>query len=144
MKILLSETNSHILVKDNNEEICVNKGSTIQYTGIYYKIINDIVSVVEIETTFIGMVVEHKFRIETGILGIYVKPLYIWNKMKDGWNKIVNYKPPDTKYFYYPHLLALPNDDLNHYHGLNFLHTCVPKNLEELHSITQGFYLDMI
>ena len=142
MKIVISETNSHILVKDNNEVVCVNKGSTIQYTGIYHKTINDIVRVVEIETTFIGMVVEHKFRAEEGILGIYVKPLYIWNKMKDEWNKIVNYNPPDTKYFLYPHLLAMPQyGELIHHRGLKFLHTCVPKKLEELHSITQGFCL---
>ena len=115
---IITRNNQRILIKDNNEEVLIEDGSIIQYTGIYYKTINDIV-----ETSFIGEVETCRYRHDTGITGIYVKPLYIFNIMKDEWYKIIDYTPPNKKYFLYPHLLMLPDTDYN-YHPLYFLHTC--------------------
>jgi hypothetical protein len=142
MKIITSGNGDRVLIKDNNEEVYVNDGDTIQYTGIYYKTINDIVETVEIETTFIGLVLMEKFRHSDGIIGIYVKPLYIWNKMRDRWNKIVNYKPPENKYFVYPHLLLVsPSFELR---GLkNSLHTCENILLDDFPVISECIDLGM-
>lgn len=111
MKIIKTSDGNRMLMTDDNKKVSVNDGDIIQYTGIYHKIINDIVYKVEIETTFIGVVYCEKFRHDEGIIGLYVEPLYIWNKMCDEWNKIINYKPPDgsNKYFLYPHLLLASN-----------------------------------
>lgn len=107
MKIVVKNGN-RVLIKENpSEEIIVNDGEIIQYTGIYHKTINDIVKTVKIETTFIGKVVCEKYRHDVGILGIYMEPMYIFNIMFDEWNKIINYKPPRGNYFLYPHLLLV-------------------------------------
>jgi len=130
----------YILMKNNLKEVCVNVGKTIQYQGIYHKLINDIEKMVKIETTFIGIIEHHKYRHDEGTIGIYVKPLYIWNKMREQWNKIINYKPPTQKYFLYPHLLMVDN----HYgecQGLYFMDTCETKNLKDFPYITQCFDL---
>jgi len=47
------ELNNRILIKDNDEKVNISDGQIIQYTGIYYKTINNIIDLVEIETTFI-------------------------------------------------------------------------------------------
>ena len=105
MKMVMKNGN-RVLIKDNPmEEIIINDGEIIKYTGIYHKTINDIVRIVKIETTFIGKVVCEKYRHTDGILGIYVEPLFIFNIMYDEWNKIINYKQPYGNYFLYPHLL---------------------------------------
>ena len=110
--------NGHrVLIKDY-ETINIDDGSIITYSGIYYKIVNDIVHKAEIKTRFIGEIDTYRSDI-TGFTGIYVKPLYIWNELKYKWNKIANYTRPTTKHFEYPHLLMLPEAS---YHG-NFLHT---------------------
>lgn len=111
MKIVLTNKKKRVLITDDNKKISVNDGDIIQYTGIYHKIINDIVRKVEIETTFVGVVFCEKYRHNEGIIGLYVEPLYIWNKMCDEWNRIINFKPPDgsDKYFLYPHLLLVSN-----------------------------------
>jgi hypothetical protein len=106
MKIIV-RNRSRILVKDDGNEVYVNDGDIIQYTGIYHKIINDIVQTVKIETTFVGKVICEKYRHDDGILGIYVEPMFIFNLMYDEWNKIINYKTPTTKYFVYPHMLLV-------------------------------------
>ena len=94
--------------EEKENEVNVNDGDIIMYTGMYHKIINDIVKYVKIETTFIGKVICEKYRDIEGIVGIYVEPLYIFNMMYDEWNKIINYKPPNgKKYFLYPHLLLV-------------------------------------
>ena len=54
MQIIINN-NKRILIKNNNDKININNGNIIEYTGIYYKTINDIVNTVEIETKFIGI-----------------------------------------------------------------------------------------
>ena len=135
MQIIIEDKN-RVLLK-NNEKIIVNNGSIIEYTGIYYKTIHDIVEMVKIETTFIGEVECERSKFDT-IEGIYVKPLYIFDKMKNEWKKIINYTPPIDKYFYYPHLLILPDTNYNHL-PLYFLHACENRSLNEFENITKTF-----
>jgi len=140
MKIEL-ELNNRILIKDNNEKVNINDGQIIQYTGIYYKPINDIVDIIEIETTFIGVIICEKYRFESGIIGIYLEPLYIWDKLNSEWNKIINYENyPKHKYSLYPHLLIL-SKYFYHFHPLYFLHTCENKTLNEFNNINKTFTL---
>ncbi len=107
MRIVMQNEN-RLLLKDNEEDVYVNDGDIIMYTGMYHKTINDIVKTVKIETTFIGKVFCERYRHAEGIVGIYVEPLYIFNMMHDEWNKIINYKPPNgRKHFIYPHLLLV-------------------------------------
>lgn len=142
MKIITGGNGDRVLIKDNNEKVYVNDGDTIQYTGIYYKTINDIVKTVDIETTFIGKILMEKFRHSDGIIGIYVKPLYIWNIMRERWNKIVNYKPPENKYFLYPHLLLVSSSFEQR--GLkNSLHMCENIHLDDLPTISECIDLGM-
>lgn len=114
--------NRRVLIKDY-EIVNIDDGENITYPGIYYKTINDIVHKAQIQTMFIGKVVDYRSD-TTGITGIYVEPLYIWNELKYEWNKIANYSKPTTKYFEYPHLLMLPD---TYYNG---------PSLEVLDSIT--------
>jgi len=138
MKIQL-ELNNRILIKDNDEKVNISDGQIIQYTGIYYKTINHIINIVEIETTFIGVIICEKYRFNTGILGIYLEPLYIWDKLNSEWNKIINYENYH-KYSLYPHLLILPNY-FYHFHPLYFLHTCENKTLNEFNNVNKTFTL---
>ena len=46
------------------------------------------------------------------------------------WHKITNYRSPTNKYFYYPHLLMLPQHDY-HYKPLYFTHTIENISLED-------------
>lgn len=142
MEIII-KNNNRILVKENGIEVNINDGDIIQYTGIYYKKINDIVRCVNIETNFIGKVETYKARYNTGIMGIYVKPLYIWDMVKSEWLKIVNLNPPETKYFLYPHLLMLSQYRYcpSGYNPLYFLDTCENKSLHEFRDIENTFIL---
>ena len=127
---------NRVLLKDETqEEITINDGDIIQYTGIYHKTINDIVSTVKIETTFIGKIICEKYRHGDGILGIYVEPMYIFNMMYDEWNKIINYKPPSGNHFRYPHLLLVENPHCFKY--------TLQKSLDEFTSITKCIDLCM-
>ena len=121
----------------------INDGDIIQYTGIYYKTINDIVDMVKIETTFIGIVEQCRSRYDRGIEGIYVKPLYIWDIMNSEWYKIINLKPRDTKYFIYPHLLMLSqyNYYTSGYYPIYSLNTCENKSLDEFINIQKTYNL---
>lgn len=140
MKIQL-ELNNRILIKDDDEKINISDGQIIQYTGVYYKTINDIINIVEIETTFIGVIICEKYRFDEGILGIYLEPLYIWDKLNSEWNKIINYEHyPKHKYSLYPHLLILPKH-FYHFHPLYFLHTCKNKTLNEFNNVNKTFTL---
>lgn len=142
MKIITKNSN-RILIKENGTEVNINDGTIIQYSGIYYKTINDIVKTVEIETTFIGLVETERFKYDNGIEGIYVKPLYIFNIMNNEWYKIVNLNPPKTKYFLYPHLLMLPQHNYypSCYYPLYLLNTCENKSLNEFINIQKTFNL---
>jgi hypothetical protein len=125
--------NGHRTLINDYENINIDDGTIISYSGIYYKTINDIVHIVEIKTRFIGEIETHRSDI-TGFTGIYVKPLYIWNALKYEWNKIANYTRPNTKYFEYPHLLLLPEAS---YHG-NFLHT-----LDSVTNVNPSLYINV-
>uniref|UniRef100_A0A6C0ER84 Uncharacterized protein n=1 Tax=viral metagenome TaxID=1070528 RepID=A0A6C0ER84_9ZZZZ len=143
MEIII-RNNNRILIKENSKEININDGDIIQYNGIYYKNINDIVRTVNIETTFIGIVENCMSRYDTGVIGIYVKPLYIYDIVNSEWLKIVNLNPPTTKYFLYPHLLMLPQNNYysgSGHHPLFFLDTCENKSLDEFVDIQKPFIL---
>jgi len=112
MKIVMKDENC-LLIKDDKTEININDGIIVKYTGIYYK------QSKSIETPFIGLIETSRSTLDI-VIGIYIKPLYIFNDNK--WNKIINYKEPIYKYFSYPHLLMLPNMYYHHL-PLYFLHT---------------------
>ena len=78
MEIII-KNNKHLLIKDNNELVNISDNCIIEYTGIYYKMLNDSINniIEEIETTFIGSV-ECKRISEYEINGIYINPLYIF------------------------------------------------------------------
>lgn len=136
------ENNNHrVLIKENQTEVSINDGDILQYTGIYYKQINDIVRTVEIETTFVGVVESSKYRYDSGTTGIYVKPLYIWDIVHNEWYKIVGLTIPQTKYFKYPHLLSLPNHS-QHCSPLQALNNCENKSLDDFVDVAKPFYLD--
>lgn len=118
----------------------VNDGEIVKYTGIYYKPgenINDMPQ--EIEATFIGKVECQRYRYDSGITGIYIIPIYVYlslsfsedkNSENVKWHKITNYRSPINKYFYYPHLLMLPQHNC-HYKPLHFTHTIENISLED-------------
>ena len=146
MKIINRITNKpyifdRILQKDNLEKVNINDGEIIQYTGIYYKPNgNNEYNKTQIKTDFIGKVETNRATNDI-TTGIYIKPLYIWNIISNKWNIIINYKPPVYKsYFYYPHLLLLPEYSY-HYCPLFFLDTCENKSGEDYSHITIGFDL---
>ena len=141
MTSIIIRNNNRILIKESGIEVNINDGDIIQYTGIYYKEINDIVRRVNIETTFVGVIETCRYRYDTDTTGIYVKPLYIWDIMNEKWYKIVNLNPPQTKYFLYPHLLSLSLQNDYHCSSLYFLDSCENKSLEEFANIDTLFEL---
>jgi hypothetical protein len=142
MKIII-ENDNRILIKENGAEVNINDGDIIQYTGIYYKTINDIIEMVNIETTFIGVVETCRSRYDNGIEGIYINPIYIFDILNSQWYKIVDLQPPKTKYFLYPHLLTLPqyNNYPSCYYPLYFLNTCENKSLDDFINIQKTYNL---
>jgi len=142
MKIVADAKHNRVLHLDNGDLVNINNGAIIQYTGIYYKTINEIVKTVEIRTSFIGSVDWGKTTTDTGVTGIYVNPLYIYDNIRREWNKVVNFKPRDDDSFvYYPHLLLLP-DIYSMEFPLYFLHTCKNVNLNDYSHIYKCFSLD--
>jgi hypothetical protein len=139
MKIINNLQGERILLKDNNVEVNISDCAFIQYRGIYYKQINDIIQIVEIETPFMGIVVGERSRFDRGIMGIYIKPMYIWDIMNNEWKMIVNYVPPVKKYFFYPHLLLLPGN--YHNHSIYNLETCDNREPGDFIGITKEFDL---
>lgn len=129
MQIIVKD-NKNILIKDNNEEVNISNNNIIKYKAICYKSI-------EIETMFIGKIDSYRYRFDVGITGIYIEPLYV---MHDEWIKITNLKPPEQKYFLYPHLLLLPNE-YYHYKPLYFLHTCENVDINDFIHITKNMEL---
>jgi hypothetical protein len=138
---IIYRDNNRILVKDSNQEININDNHIILYTGIYYKTSNEIAPISEIETSFIGIIECEKFRYDEGIIGIYVKPLYIWDKIMYKWKKIINYEKPKKKYFYYPHLLSLPNIQSSIFLPIYNLNTCINVDLKDYENIDKTFDL---
>ena len=144
MKIIVDSNKNRILKKYNGEQVNINNGDIIQYTGIYYKTINDIVKVVEIETDFVGVVDFGKTTNDINFTGIYVKPLYIRDNIKNEWNKIASFIPTtDESFLYYPHLLMLPEQSCDSGFPLDFLHTCVNVKLDKFSDVYKCFSLDM-
>ena len=138
MKII-TKGNNRILIKDNNEQVNISDEKIIQYTGIFYmsKLTGiSIYDIDQIETRFIGKVETYRADSD-GITGIYVVPLYLWDKE---WIKISNYDSPKNKYFLYPHLLMLPGKHYNYY-PLYFLHTCEHANLNEFTNVKKTIEL---
>lgn len=144
MKIILDRHTKRILKKYNGDQVNINNGDIIQYTGIYYKTINDIVKMVEIETDFVGLVDFGKTTNDVHFTGIYVKPLYIRDQIKNEWNKIVSFTPrTDESFLYYPHLLVLPETPSDNGIPLEFLHTCENVKLDAFVGVYKCFSLDM-
>ena len=143
MTSITTKNGNRILIKMNGTEVKINDGDLIQYSGIYYKRIYDIIETVKVETTFIGIVESCKYRHDTGIQGIYVRPLYIWDIMNSEWYKLVDLDSPSTKYFLYPHLLMLLQCDRRPscYYPLYVLETCVNKSLDEFVHVKKKFDL---
>jgi hypothetical protein len=121
MNITLENTNRILYI--NDYKINVNDGEIVKYNGNYYRNTKDIMNMQIIETQFIGIIECHKSHYEMGIYGLYIKPIFIYSNTKNKWLKITNYHQPDHKYFYYPHLLILPETTYNFYPIYN-LHTC--------------------
>ena len=48
--------NKRELVKDDGKIVNISDGDIIQYKGIYYKKINEIINFAEFETMFIGII----------------------------------------------------------------------------------------
>jgi len=139
MKIVIKD-NKRILEHENHNDVFINDGDIIMYTGIYYKKIFDIAEdIAEIRTRFIGKIDTYR-EDRTGITGIYIAPLYIWDNLNNDWCKILDYQYPTTKYFVYPHLLMLPETDY-HYKPIYTLHTCENCDLDKYKDITKTFCL---
>ena len=144
MKIILNSSNKRILTKYNGDQVNINNGDVIKYTGIYYKTINDIVKMVEIETDYVGVVDFGKTTNDIHFTGIYVNPLYIRDNIKNEWNKIVSFTPrTDESFLYYPHLLMLPEQPCDSGFPLDFLHTCENVQLDKFVGVYKCFSLDM-
>jgi hypothetical protein len=145
MTTIIQKNGNRILIPTHGPEVNINNGDIIRYTGNYYKTIRDIVDVewVKIETTFIGVVESCRSRYETGIQGIYVKPLYIWDIGNSEWYKIHYSNPrPKSKYFLYPHLLMLPEHQYSLCYNIIYsLDTCENTSLEKFRHIEKTFDL---
>ena len=120
----------HTLIKTDNTMVNVNDGEIIKYQGIFYKKKQDSTYAYcldETPTDFIGKVFCMKYYCYSGIVGIYVVPLYMFLNGK--WNKITNFTHPLGKYFLYPHLLTLPNS--GYFKRIESLDTVESVNLPE-------------
>ena len=144
MKMVRQGYNNRILIKNNEERVDISDNAIVEYTGIYYNKINNTEETNEIKTTFIGSIQCEKYRHNEnvdGFEGIYITPIYVWDKIGCEWCKIINYKPPQTKYFYYPHLLKLPEYICSTPYELNFLDTCKNRSLNEFTNIITPFLI---
>jgi len=131
--------NDRILYYGANK-ININDNQILEYTAYYYRNTNDNINIQSEETQFVGKVVCHRSYYEDGITGIYIDPLFVYSKTKNNWLKIINYTVPTSKYFYYPHLLMLPDKYYNFY-PLYFLHKCISTDLCRFNNITDTFDL---
>jgi hypothetical protein len=150
MKIVtdISDTRLRVLTKDDNTRYNISDGEIIKYTGIYYLPDPNNSIPLEVEATFIGKIECERYHHHSGISGIYINPLYIFYDDSNGpgceagpeftegkWHKIINYKTPRQKYFYYPHLLMLP-ETYYHFQPLYFFHTVEQVSLAEFEKNT--------
>ena len=144
MKIII-KNNKRILVNYDKKEVDISDDTIIEYIGIYYKPKTNSVNIQDInvsECRFIGKIeISKKDKVET--IGIYIMPLYLWDKATFEWVKINNYEPPKNKYFLYPHLLMLP-DKYYHHRPLYFLHTCKQIDLSKFTNVTKTINLHYI
>jgi hypothetical protein len=121
---LFKINNTLTLHKENGQLVKVDEGNIIKYTARYYNDTSNLQDFTYTPTQFIGIVSNYRFNQDEGYTGIYVRPLYVWNKNESDWNKIINLpRYPPHKYFVYPHLLMLP-EFYYCFHPLPFLHTC--------------------
>ena len=162
MKIV-TDIGDRVLTKDDNTMHRISDGEIIKYTGIYYLPEPNNSIPLEIETTFIGKIECERYNHHSGISGIYINPLYIFYDDSNGqgnkkcnisqefaeqrgdahfteftegkWHKIINYKSPSQKYFYYPHLLMLP-ETYYHFQPLYFFNTVESISLAEFEKNT--------
>ena len=133
MKIIL-DIGIRTLIKDDNAMLRINDGDIVKYTGIYYQSDTNNITPLQTELPFIGKIWGERSRYDTGITGIYIDPLYVFY-VDNKWHKIINYKLPNKKYFYYPHLLMLPDATYN-FQPLYFLHTIENISLDEFEKNT--------
>jgi hypothetical protein len=138
--MFISYINNDRLLINGEKKININDEEILEYTGCYYRNTNNHASFNWEETQFIGKVSCHRSFHEDGITGIYIHPLFIYSKSKNQWLKIINYIQPTSKYFYYPHLLLLP-DKFYNFHPLYFLHTCINTDLSRFENINDTFDL---
>ena len=121
---------NRILIKDDNSSVNITDGSIIKYVANYYvKNPDSPYSPHIFETEFVGKVECIRSDID-GAAGIYVSPLYIL--YKEQIHRIINYKHtnPSGKYFYFPHLLMLPEKEY-HYYPIYTLHTVENTTLDK-------------
>lgn len=138
MHISLINNNRTLHIDDT--QIDVNDKQILEYTGNYYINTNDIMNMKIIETKFIGIINCHKSYHEIGIYGLYIDPIFIYSNTKNKWLKIKDYRATTYKYFYYPHLLILPETNSNFY-PIYSLHTCKNISLNEFNNINESFDL---
>ena len=148
------KNNRRILVNEDKEELDISDGTIIEYTGIYYKSksisknenkneninIQNIYVMDEIECKFVGKIETSRAN-ASGITGIYIIPLYLFDSSNCEWVRISNYREPKNKYFLYPHLLMLP-EKYYHYKPLYFLHTCKQTDFFKQSNIIKTINLD--
>ena len=137
MQIIMRNEN-RILIKRDYTSVNINDDNIVQYTGIYYRNVKNPPNMIEIKTSFIGIVVTDRYE-DRCITGIYIKPMYVF--YNDVWNKIVDYIPPVNKYFLYPHLLMMNNIYYN-YRPLYFLDSVEKPSITQFEDITQTITLE--
>lgn len=138
---IVYENENRILIKNNGDKINISDGTIVLYIANYYKLLNIISRYACIETIFIGKVMCEKSRYDTGIIGIYIEPIYIWDNLNNEWLKINDYTVPKTKYFLYPHLLALSRLSDSSNSPLYFLDTIINTNLDDYNCVEKTFNL---
>jgi len=137
MQIIIRNAN-RILIKSDYTTVNINDDNIVQYTGIYYRNVKNPPNMIEIKTSFIGIVVSDRYE-DRCVTGIYITPLYVF--YNDVWNKIADYIPPVNKYFLYPHLLLL-NNTYYSYRPLYFLDSVEKTSLTQFEHITQTIMLE--
>jgi hypothetical protein len=137
MQIIIRNAN-RILIKSDYTTVNINDDNIVQYTGIYYRNVKSPPNMIEIKTSFVGIIVADRYQ-DRCVTGIYIKPLYVF--YNDVWNKIADYVPPVNKYFLYPHLL-MSNNNYYSYRPLYFLDSIEKTSISQFEHITQTIMLE--